>query len=403
MIQCRRAPTPWSGSKWNTSRCSQYSNSVHSAYPATARPTVAATLYLREAPRCHQDDHRHEQQRRHRGVHAREEVQEARLEHRRGGSQHVRTPHHRLIAAVHRSHHPECITRVRGPAPGSSAGANRSSQAQPAGSAAAATGSGAGAATTAALAPGALMSGASGVPGFSLTIRKRTTSSAIRSERSSRSSSSGVAGVELQQVVLRGRFVGDRVGQRAVAPIVVAQQLPLRRDRLARLRRGSSCAPARPPRRRAAARDRMWVRAGSCERARMITGPMRRPTGGKTGGVELACEPAHARARSGPHAALTGTATCGRSRPKPSDTRLRRASPFRPVHARSAATSHATWPPPCLHPLRADVRQLLVDPVPGVARGDDLAPAPARGGGARRAPSSAPRRSSRRAPGCRTG
>ena len=35
---------PASGSKWNTSRCSQYSNSVHSAYPDIARPTIAATL-----------------------------------------------------------------------------------------------------------------------------------------------------------------------------------------------------------------------------------------------------------------------------------------------------------------------------------------------------------------------
>jgi hypothetical protein len=45
---------------------------------------------------------------------------------------------------------------------------------------------------TTALAPGALMSGASGVPGFSLTIRKRTTSSAIRRVRSRPFSSSGV-------------------------------------------------------------------------------------------------------------------------------------------------------------------------------------------------------------------
>ncbi len=116
-------------------------------------------------------------------------------------------------------------------------GAHTGSQtAQPTGSAAT-TGSGVGAAgTTAALAPGALMSGASGVPGFSLTIRKRTTSSAIRRVRSRPLSSSGDAGVELQQVVLRRRFVGDRVGQRPIPPIVVAQQLALRRDRLAGVR-----------------------------------------------------------------------------------------------------------------------------------------------------------------------
>jgi hypothetical protein len=29
IIQCIRAPTPCSGSKWNTTRCSQYSVRVH--------------------------------------------------------------------------------------------------------------------------------------------------------------------------------------------------------------------------------------------------------------------------------------------------------------------------------------------------------------------------------------
>ena len=80
----------------------------------------------------------------------------------------------------------------------------------------------------------AIVSGASGVPGASLMIRKRTTSSAIRSVRLSVSSSSGV-GVELQQVVLGARLVVDRVRQRAHAPLVVAQELALGLDRRARV------------------------------------------------------------------------------------------------------------------------------------------------------------------------
>src|ERR1035437_9381360 len=46
MIQCSRAPIPWSGSKWNTILCSQYSNSVHSPYPPIASAIVLARLLL---------------------------------------------------------------------------------------------------------------------------------------------------------------------------------------------------------------------------------------------------------------------------------------------------------------------------------------------------------------------
>ena len=80
----------------------------------------------------------------------------------------------------------------------------------------------------------AIVSGASGVPGASLMIRKRMTPSVIRSVRSSVSSSSGV-GVELQQVVLGARLVVDRVRERALAPLVVAQELALGLDRGARV------------------------------------------------------------------------------------------------------------------------------------------------------------------------
>ncbi len=69
------------------------------------------------------------------------------------------------------------------------------------------------------------MSGASGTPGLSLMMRKRSTPSVMRSVRSSAAQQLGVAGVELQQVVLGVGVALDRVGQRALAPLVVAQQL----------------------------------------------------------------------------------------------------------------------------------------------------------------------------------
>src|SRR4051812_24733633 len=44
MIQWRRAPSPSSGSKWNTRRCIQYSVSVQNRYPPRARPTTSSGL-----------------------------------------------------------------------------------------------------------------------------------------------------------------------------------------------------------------------------------------------------------------------------------------------------------------------------------------------------------------------
>ena len=76
--------------------------------------------------------------------------------------------------------------------------------------------------------------GAAGTPGASLMMRWRSTSSAIRRVRSSPLEQLGRRGVELQQVVLGVGLAVDRVGQRALAPLVVAQELALGLDRRAR-------------------------------------------------------------------------------------------------------------------------------------------------------------------------
>ena len=159
------------------------------------------------------------------------------------------------------------------------------------------------------------MSGASGRPGFSLMIRKRTTPSVMRSVRSRPLSSSGAAGVELQQVVLGARLAVDRVGQRALAPLVVAQQLALRLDRRARV--------------------------GDDLRARGVLGLRVE----QQHEVVCGCGQRHARA-------------------------LRKSSGVARASSRAARA------------LRADVGELLVDPVAGVARGDDLDQPARRGGGA---------------------
>ena len=125
----------------------------------------------------------------------------------------------------------------------------------------------------------ARMSGASGTPGASLMMRKRRMPSVIRSVRSSASSSSRVAGVELHQVVLGARLALDRVRQRPLAPLVVAQQLSAApRSRRARRRRSSRARRPRPAG-RAAARGRMWVRAASCDCRRVAGSAWRRGRG----------------------------------------------------------------------------------------------------------------------------
>ena len=40
MMKCSRAPMPSSGSKWNTTRCSQYSVSVQNRYPPNSHTGV---------------------------------------------------------------------------------------------------------------------------------------------------------------------------------------------------------------------------------------------------------------------------------------------------------------------------------------------------------------------------
>ena len=167
-------------------------------------------------------------------------------------------------------------------------------------------------------------------------------------------------GVELQQVVLGVGLVIDRVGQRSDAPLVVTQELATGPRSPRARRRRSSCAWAPRPRGRARSRDRMWARAGSWRRRGRVSGSgpytVRKPPSLSSAATETRAE------------AVFGTVT---------DQRV--------------------------VPLRADVGELLVDPVPGVAGGDDLHQPLGAATALARPTSSARRRSSWRAPGCRTG
>ncbi len=99
MIQCRRAPNPSSGSKWNTTGAA----STRTASTARSRRRTGRAppgmLESRQPPRGQRDDRRQEDDHRNRGMHARERVEQLRVEHRRRRAQDV-GPGCRSIAHV---------------------------------------------------------------------------------------------------------------------------------------------------------------------------------------------------------------------------------------------------------------------------------------------------------------
>ena len=87
MSQCSFAPRPSSGSKWKTTRCSQYSVSVHSAVADDAPREQRADAHAFGRVADEDRHHRQVEQRGHGGVHAREAVEHRPRQQRRRGAQ----------------------------------------------------------------------------------------------------------------------------------------------------------------------------------------------------------------------------------------------------------------------------------------------------------------------------
>ena len=133
-------------------------------------------------------------------------------------------------------------------------------------------------------------------------------------------------GVELQQVVLGARLVVDRVSQRALAPLVVAQELALGLDRRARVGDDLRARRLLDLGGRAGSRDRMSARAGSWD------------SGKGSGSINRrVCHPCALgtsswRKRSGANAAGPGSPHRGHARARSAVRQL--AHPVFPVLAR---------------------------------------------------------------------
>ena len=90
MIQWTRAPMPSSGSKWNTSRCIQYSVSVQNSVAAQHEADHLKGCGLAAGAGGEQhDDRRHEDQDRHHRMDPRKPIEQVRVEHPRRGLQDI--------------------------------------------------------------------------------------------------------------------------------------------------------------------------------------------------------------------------------------------------------------------------------------------------------------------------
>ena len=269
MIQCRRAPNPSSGSKWNTIRAA----STRTASTARSRRRTGRPSRPRSRARAPSADERHDRRReddhRHHRVDARQASRSRESNIGGGGPQQVGPARRRVakILCLHRTILLRSPCDGRGRAARSSPGAAGSpppaSGSAGAGSAAAPScacasgGWGASLCAASSFAAGALAAVASGcssdcvapaplssiiasasttststggtaggastragdedaarmscrlpaLPGLSLTMRKRRMPSVIRSDRCRSASSSGVAHVELEEVVLGPAFL----------------------------------------------------------------------------------------------------------------------------------------------------------------------------------------------------